>query len=280
MPIGRKRIEELHSAYHKTRPPSPPRKPVSPKASSSKPAAKQHQAAAEVGSFDELLSPLLNGQSLHLNEDAKPASDSVTARLWSSFTLSLRTTSWQLTFSTYKHGWDMSTLHHTLENRLPCLILFHLLAPYENIVLGAVTSSTLSPPSKTVRGDGHSTAVFALFADTGLVHFYPWVGLAAEDERSQRALTAAENLLCISSSEYMMFGSSEQFGTAALRIDKDNTSVVHTGPSDTFNNPPLLQNDIAADTDKVDSKSYSLQLKDIEIFCGPQRHKQTKSDSN
>ena len=66
------------------------------------------------------------------------------------------------------------------------------------------------------------------------------------------------------------FASSNSAGTAAIRLEED-LKTVYLGPSDTYNNPPLVD-----PTEKGDVSSgagtgpgpFGVPIKEMEVFCG------------
>ena len=64
----------------------------------------------------------------------------------------------------------------------------------------------------------------------------------------------------------LLFGSSAAAGTAAIRLDED-LKTVYLGPSDTYNNPPLVD-PAEKGAASAGSGQYAFPIKEVEVFCG------------
>lgn len=82
--------------------------------------------------------------------------------------------------------------------------------------------------------------------------------------------SAALTFFASASASCLLFGSSNSAGTAAIRLEGD-LKTVYLGPSDTYNNPPLVD-----PTEKGDVSSgagtgpgpFGFPIKEMEVFCG------------
>lgn len=97
----------------------------------------------------------------------------------------------KLKFSTYSHGWNLSTLYAMVENFYPCLILFKTVEL--EAVFGVYISCNISPPSNQIRGDG-GCFVFRLDGPNGACYRWPFLntshqGLSGGVERGPISAT-------------------------------------------------------------------------------------------
>jgi hypothetical protein len=179
---------------------------------------------------------------------------------------------WELVYTTSRDGWELSRLYRLTTNRRPCLLLFYLRAPYEQVVLGALHGDIISPPSNTVvRGNGKINRVFAL--QENKITSYNWVGLNSVEQFSMiiDELTATQFQWGVSAVDYLCFGASATHHTNAIRFEGKEPTVIITGPSDTYNNPPLFQGDVA-DQEHLSSLgdgSFRFPIRAIEVFVAP-----------
>jgi hypothetical protein len=185
---------------------------------------------------------------------------------------------YELRFATYRHGWDISSLYARIERYESCIFLFHLLAPYDHVVIGAFNRGPLSPPNQNLtRGDGMTSRIFKLVDNEPPVSF-SWVHLNKphrdmDDESEEPPVSGTISQFAVSTTSSLSFGASKEHTTNALRLDSD-LKVLHTGPSDTYGNdgPLLVPLNGNSGEGKLavavgDLLSPGFQIKEIEIFC-------------
>ena len=147
---------------------------------------------------------------------------------------------YQLCFSTYRDGWSLDTLYALTAHRNPCILLLRSLESHA--LVGAFLPEPISPPSPTVRGDGH-TFVFRL--DGTHAGCFKWENISYnQDDRYGSAgfdtsLMQAHMQFAMCTMDHIAVGASSVHGTNALRIDADLQRCI-SGTTDTFNNPPLV----------------------------------------
>jgi hypothetical protein len=175
---------------------------------------------------------------------------------------------YELRFATYRHGWDISSLYARIERYESCIFLFHLLAPYDHVVIGAFNRGPVSPPNQNLtRGDGMTSRIFKLVDNEPPVSF-SWVNLNKphrdiDDESEEPPVSLTISQFAVSTTSSLSFGASKEHTTNALRLDSD-LKVLYTGPSDTYgNDSPLL---VPLNGNGGDL-SPGFQIKEIEIFC-------------
>lgn len=156
-------------------------------------------------------------------------------KLVSLFSSTLITKSLVLKYSSDLHGMDMSHFYRCIEQCSPVILLIQLLDPSEDLVIGAINQGPLSPINNVVRGDGKTSVVFSLNSNTAKA--YPWCHLQHPEEALQSSIET--NYFAYATSNYLVFGASREHSTNAIRLDED-FRVVHTGFSDTYQNPPLV----------------------------------------
>jgi hypothetical protein len=121
--------------------------------------------------------------------------------------------------------------------------------------LGMFMSTSIAPPAASIRGDG---LCFCFRLDGSDAQCYRWVG---QTQDSVQALQATQLQFAICANDYMAFGGSSQHGTNALRLSAD-LMTCDTGPSDTYNNPPLVSQSGSG------MGGEGLKVGDVEVFCG------------
>lgn len=174
---------------------------------------------------------------------------------------------YELRFATYQSGWDLSSLYARIERYENCIFLFHLQPPFEDMVIGAFNRGPLSPPNQSViRGDGRSSRIFRL--EEGAVAYYPWIFYDKSEEEieemSESLPTSTVNQFAVSTTTSLSFGAGSSTASNAIRLDADLRNL-YLGPSDTYDNPPLL---VDSEQSLISSSStHFFPLKDIEIFC-------------
>lgn len=159
-----------------------------------------------------------------------------------------------LVFSTYNDGWSLHSLYEKTRNLFPCLIIIRTIESSNDTTIGMYMSCAISPPSRSVRGDG---LCFCFRLDSENPQCYRWVGHV---EDSVEILPSTKVQFAICSVDYMSFGGSAAHGTNAIRLSSDLMNCT-TGFSDTYCNPPLV-------TDGVQAGGNSLKVGDVEVFCG------------
>lgn len=176
-----------------------------------------------------------------------------------------------LCFATYKNGWDISTLYHFTTGLSPVVFVFKLQVPFDEVIIGAITSGTISPPNQgIVRGDGKTSRIFKIDNTDNTIMFEAHVHQNGEvlDGAKQAALTQ----YCMARLESLSFGASFEHGTNALRVEND-LKALFLGPSDTYgNSQPLMYNMLSQSTDSQDEggidSANAFELQEIEIYCG------------
>ena len=151
----------------------------------------------------------------------------------------------RLCFSTHRDGWSLDTLYALTARRFPCVLLVRSLET--RALVGAFLPVPVSPPSPRVRGDGR-TFIFRL--DGSSAKCYGWKHRErandAPDGPSDMDLAAdlAHQQFAVCSSAFIIIGGSAKHGTNALRIDSD-LKTCYCGPSDTFDNDPLVPEELS-----------------------------------
>jgi hypothetical protein len=200
---------------------------------------------------------------------------------------------YELRFATYQHGWDISSLYARIERMEACILLFHLLSPYDDVVIGVFNTGPLSPPNQnTVRGNGATSRVFVLSSESDgsspTAVYYTWALHNKTENEIEEALgispahSSTIMQFAISTTTSLVFGGSSKFGSNAIRLDSDLRKL-YTGPSDTYGNPPLLvmkkekkegetvdpenQKNESHNSEQDMSRTHEFEIKDIEIFC-------------
>jgi len=74
-------------------------------------------------------------------------------------------------------------------------------------------------------------------------------------------------LFAAAAESYLLFGSSSSAATAAIRLDHD-LKAVYLGPSDTYNNPALVDPAEKGADSSAGSGPYAFPIKELEVFCG------------
>lgn len=161
----------------------------------------------------------------------------------------VRMQGFELMFATYNNGWSIDTLYGMTEHLAPCVILIRTVE--HQAVIGMYMSEKISPPSMNVRGDGQC---FCFRLDGANAAKYPW---AAAEDKIGVGNSATQSQFAHCTHTYMAFGGSAKLGTNALRIEGSLTQV-SSGPSDTYNNPPLVPEEV----------KQNFEVLDIEVFCG------------
>lgn len=191
---------------------------------------------------------------------------------------------WTLAYSTWRDGWEFSTLFQTLPALY--LVLFQL---QTDTVLGVVLQGALSPSEK-VLGHGASSKLLKIvlkeddryvsdpslplspnsFPSAPTITTFNWIGIQEPNEYANLvALTAAGevpgevlaalNCFATCRSDHLTFGASVEHACSALRLDANDMSVLHVGPSETFCNPALVPG--------VGEGAAVHKLKEIEVFA-------------
>lgn len=152
-----------------------------------------------------------------------------------------------LAFATYRDGWSMENFIEKTKDKEPVLLLIRSLK--NSYVIGAFSTSRLSPPSKAVRGDGECF-VFRLSGPQP-AKAYKWFHNPARKKAGQSQ--TSEQFL-VATREYIAFGASHEHGTNALRLDGDLLTC-SSGPSDTYHSASLTPGD-----------DGPFQVRDIEVI--------------
>lgn len=188
-----------------------------------------------------------------------------------------------LRYTTKRDGWHLSALYAATTDLSPCLLLVSLLAPYNHVVLGAYVNTAVSPPSLSIRGDLHTTCFSLNMADPKVFkwqgdHGGSKLGKQVANDIASEGLDGADDVesstlrqFAVATNHYLVIGGSREHGTNALRLD-ENMQFVHTGFSDTFNNPPLLVPE-GADG----QSSYQFEVDTVELWCGTLSFNHAKS---
>jgi hypothetical protein len=158
----------------------------------------------------------------------------------------------KLIFSTEKDGWSLSTLYAKSEGLYPCLIIVRTLQ--NDCLVAAFITTTISPPSGEIRGDGNS---FVCRLDGPDAACYRWIG---KDKNEELQHKFTNNQFGVFSEKNIMIGGSREKGENAIFIDSD-LSTCFFGVSDTFGNPQLAPND---------SNGRSSLVAGVEVLCGVQ----------
>ena len=179
-----------------------------------------------------------------LMKQSKILSYENTSELYEYLDDATRFTGFQLIFSSSTNGYNMETLYELSENLNGCLILIKIV---NDSVIGFYTNSTISPPSHHVRGDG-MTFIFKLDGKNSLK--YSWIG-RTEPEETELSDNETKQQFLICFHEYILVGGSKIKGTNAIRIDSELRTCC-CGYSDTFNNPPMLNNGEPIDIETIE----------------------------
>lgn len=154
-----------------------------------------------------------------------------------------------MVFATYRDGWSMENLLAKTRDKAPLVMLIRSLK--HSVVFGAFSPTSISPPSKFVRGNGE-VFVFRLSPPAAV---YRWVRIPSEANKATR------NQFIVSTMMFLAFGASEENACNAIRLDSDLQNC-SSGYSDTYMNPPLAPEESSADG--VDDAVFSIQ--DIEVL--------------
>ena len=135
-----------------------------------------------------------------------------------------------MAFATYRDGWSMENLLAKTRDRAPLVMLIRSLK--HSIVFGAFSPTSISPPSKFVRGNGE-VFVFRLtppaavyrsdyapysknYSDNFLiVSAFRWIRIPSEANKATR------NQFIVSTMMFLAFGGSEEKACNAIRLDGD-----------------------------------------------------------
>jgi len=168
-----------------------------------------------------------------------------------------------LAFATYRDGWSMENFLEKTKDREPVLILIRSLK--NSYVIGAFSTSRLSPPSRVVRGDGECF-VFRLSGPSSQTAVaYKWFHNPVKNKQGHNT---SEQFL-VATREYISFGASHEHGTNALRLDGDLLTC-SSGPSDTYHNLSLTPDE-----------DGPFQVRDIEVIqLGEKRRRRIRTRSS
>jgi hypothetical protein len=157
----------------------------------------------------------------------------------------------KLIFSTERDGWNISTMYTKSDGLYPCLLLIKTLL--EESIVGVFITSSISPPSNSIRGDGNC---FVCRLDGSSAACYRWIGKIVNASANHSKFT--ENQFAIFNKSYITIGGSEDSAENALYIDAD-LSTCFFGSSDTFGNPCLAANGLNGQPAIISA---------VELFCG------------
>jgi hypothetical protein len=192
------------------------------------------------------LKPYRMLREIELRSVSKLLNDDMAKYLYTILPPHVQSERFELAYATHRDGWSSITFYENIGSRSPLLLLIRLVET--SVVIGAFITTPLGPPSFGVKGDGQCF-VFTLDGTKSAAYNCPRI----INEEMLVAGTMTE--YAYANMEYIAFGGSSIEGSNAIRLSNDLSSC-SCGPSDTYNNPRLV------DTDLPDP----LKVSDVEVF--------------
>lgn len=168
----------------------------------------------------------------------------------------------QLAFSTFEHGWDISNLYAHTDSVGPCVLLLRTLK--SKAVFGAFISTDISPPSLKIRGTGESF-VFRLNGPKRAKYEWSMLNAGGTSQSPSHSYSSASNptlnQFAVFARDHIQIGGSATSSTNAIYLD-ETLHCCSSGPSDTFDNPPLVEQEEFEDKTKS-----TFEVDAIEVFA-------------